>query len=300
MKKVLIVGGTGFLGSNLYSFLKKKKFEVDIVSRKKKVKKYLGIKNFFCIDIADKKKIKKKLKNKKYDFVFNFGGNIDHKNKKQVFKSHYIGLKNLLDIFSKKKIELFVQIGSSMEYGKKKSPQKEGMACLPVSYYGRAKLNATKLCIKKYKKENFPVIVLRLFQVYGPKQKTNRLIPYVIYKCLNKKNFNITAGKQFRDFLYIDDLIRLLYRIMVSKKKKIKGKIFNVGFGRPVQVKKVIKKICQIVKSGKPFYGKVKLRKEEQNILYPDIKKISTIFKWKPKIGIDEGLKKTIKSYMVD
>lgn len=297
MKKVLIIGGTGFLGSHLCNFLKRKKFKIDVICQNK-VKKKIPKISYYIVNIEDKKKLEKKLRKKNYSFIFNFGGNIDHKNKKKVFRSHYIGLKNLLNIFSKKKIQLFVQIGSSMEYGKKFPKKKEGMMCLPRSHYGCAKLEATKLCIKKFKEENFPVVVLRLFQIYGPNQKTNRLIPYVINKCLNEKKFNVTEGKQYRDFLYIDDLISLIYKL-ISSNKKITGEIFNVGYGKPIQIKKIVEKIVSIIKTGKPRYGKIKIRKEEQNILYPNVKKILRIFNWKAKVGIDDGLRKTINSYKV-
>jgi len=98
LKKVLIIGGTGFLGSHLCNFLHNKKFEIDVLSRNKIEKKLKRI-NYYYADIGNKKQIKRKLKNNQYNFIFNFGGNINHKDKRQVIKSHYIGLKNLLDIF---------------------------------------------------------------------------------------------------------------------------------------------------------------------------------------------------------
>ena len=80
-------------------------------------------------------------------------------------------------MFSNKKIKSFVQAGSCAEYGKIKSPQNEKMPCRPVSYYGKAKLLATKHLIKLHKKKAFPFTVVRLYQVYGPGQETNRIIP---------------------------------------------------------------------------------------------------------------------------
>lgn len=101
MKKVLIIGGTGFLGSHLCNFLKRKKFKIDVICQNKVKKKIQKI-SYYIVNIEDKKKLEKKLRKKNYSFIFNFGGNIDHKNKKKVFRSHYIGLKNLLNIFQKK------------------------------------------------------------------------------------------------------------------------------------------------------------------------------------------------------
>ena len=64
-----------------------------------------------------------------FDYVVNLGGYVDHSNKKKTFKSHYEGCQNLAQIFLKKKISSFIQIGSSLEYGRSKSPQKENIKC---------------------------------------------------------------------------------------------------------------------------------------------------------------------------
>ena len=75
------------------------------------------------------------------------------------------------------------------------------------------------------------------------------------------------------------------------------GYIFNIGSGKPVQIKKIILKICRLVGSGKPQFGKIKLRKDEISSLYPDITKAKKILKWKPKIKLNLGLKKTVNYY---
>ena len=97
-------------------------------------------------DIAKKEKLKKKLRFN-YDYVVNLGGYVDHTNKEKTYKSHYIGCKNLSEIFLQKKITSFIQIGSSAEYGKNKSPQKETQVCKPSSIYGSSKLRATKYLV---------------------------------------------------------------------------------------------------------------------------------------------------------
>ena len=115
-QKILIVGGTGFIG---YHFAKKclsKKFEVTSISRNrpKKIRRLKRIKYIYC-DITNKKKLDSKL-NKHYDYVINLGGDVDHHGK-NTFKSHFTGCKNLVEIFGKKKIKRFIQLSSSVEYG---------------------------------------------------------------------------------------------------------------------------------------------------------------------------------------
>ena len=70
-----------------------------------------------------------------------------------------------------------------------------------------------------------------------------------------------------------------------------------MGYGRPFSVRKVIQSINEIVKKGSPNFGKIKMRKDEIKLLYPNITKVSKNFKWKPKVNLKNGLKKTIKFY---
>ena len=137
--------------------------------------------------------------------------------------------------------------------------------------------------------------MLRLYQVYGPKQDNNRIIPFIINSCLENKKFPCSDGNQFRDFLYVDDFVTALYKAIDNK--NCYGKIFNIGYGKPIKIKEVIKKINKKINSGYPDYGKILMRKHEQKKLFPSIKKASTILKWFPKVNFEQGLNKTIKYY---
>ncbi len=131
--------------------------------------------------------------------------------------------------------------------------------------------------------------------MYGPLQKLDRLIPFTIDNCIKNKTFNCSEGEQYRDFLFIDDLIYLFELIIGSS--KVKNGVYNVGFGIPIKVKSVIALINKIIKKGKPNYGAIKMRPDEIEILFPNINKVVKAFKWKPKTTLLNGLKKTIKYY---
>ncbi len=293
-KKILVIGGTGFIGFNLLKKLLLLKYDLSSVSTKLplKEKKLKGV-NYICLDISKKKNFIR-LNKFKFDIVINLGGYIDHSKEKKTFKSHFEGTKNLVDYFRYKDLKLFIQIGSSLEYGGVASPQKEHSKCKPKGNYGLAKYKASKYLITS-KGLRFSFLILRLYQIYGPHQDTSRLIPHTITSCINKKNFNCTNGKQLRDFLFVDDLVNLFIKILISK--KLTSDIYNVGSGKPVSVKYVIKKIHQKIKNGHPLFGKIKMRKDEINKLYPDINKIKSKFKWKPNTSIEKGLAKTIRYY---
>ena len=290
--KILIIGGHGFLGYNLAKKLRNLKYDVYCLCKKKNKKKFLKkIKYIYC-NINNLKILSQKLK-KDFDIVINFSGNIDHSNKSETYKTHFVGLKNIIKVLRKKNIKLFIQSGSSLEYGKFKSPHIEKKNCKPLSYYGKVKYLASRYLLKE--KLNFKVVILRLYQIYGPHQKKDRLIPFVIDSSLKNKSFDCSDGKQKRDFLFVDDLNDLILKIL--KKKTIRSEIYNVGAGKPISVLMMINKISKIIGKGKPIFGGIKMRRDEISELFPNTRKVKKDFNWFPKTSISIGIKKTIKFY---
>jgi nucleoside-diphosphate-sugar epimerase len=268
-----------------------------ISSTKPKKKKIIKKVKYIVCDISKKNFLYPLIK-KKFDYVVNLGGYVDHKKKVKTYNSHYIGVKNLANFFLNKNITSFVQMGSSLEYGNLQSPHKEDMKTnikKLKSVYATSKLKATNYLIKLNKKYDFPCTVLRLYLAYGPKQNQNRLIPIIINSCLKNYTFDCSDGKQFRDFIYIDDLINLIIRVL--KNKNSRGEIINIGSGKTQKIKNVIKKIITLSNGGKPNFGKIKLRKDESLKIYPSIYKAKRLFDWKIKHDFITGLRKTISYY---
>ena len=275
-----------------------KKWKVTSISlNPPKKKRYLSKDKYIRCDIAKKNFLKKSIR-EHFDFVVNLGGYVDHSNAKKVLKSHYEGCKNLTGIFLKKIPLSFVQIGSSLEYGKSKSPNTESMKCnlKPIkSIYGKAKLLCSKHVIDLFKKKRFPSTVLRLYLAYGPKQDVNRFLPIIIKGCVKNKKFPCSEGVQLRDFTHIDDIVDAILKSLTNKNAR--GQIINIGSGKPKKIRNVIECVKKISKGGYPQYGTFKLRKSEILKLYPSIKKAKNKISWKPKISFEKGLRSTIKYY---
>tara|TARA_B100000963_G_C22607101_1_gene663086 strand:+ start:1196 stop:2104 length:909 start_codon:yes stop_codon:yes gene_type:complete len=294
-KKILVVGGTGFIGRH---FLKKSVNKYDVyslsINKIKKSKKINNVK-YFRGDISSMKSLKKVLKSNKFDYVVNLGGYINHIDKQLANKTHLNGCKNLINFFKNKKIKLFIQIGSSTEYGKQKSPNIETLGGKPSTIYAKAKLDASKFLFNFTRKNYFPFTILRLYQVYGPEQKKNRLIPIVIDSCLKKSEFKCSSGLQVKDFLYVDDAVDAILKCF--KNKKIINNVINIGSGQKISIKNLILKIVKKIGYGKPIFGVLKRRLDEPLKSYPSINKAKKVLLWSPKIKLDEGLKKTINYY---
>lgn len=297
--KLLVVGGTGFIGSHVVKKAIEDGYDVTILS-KKKIKaqeKKINVK-YITADIQNKKQLLNKTMGKNFNHVINLGGYVDHSifslGGSDTFQTHFIGTMNLVKCLNKKSLLNFIQIGSSDEYGLNDAPQVEDQREMPISPYSCAKVASTHLLQTLYRTQKFPVKILRLFLVYGAGQNVNRLIPQVIAGCKNKKSFPVSHGDQIRDFCYIDDVVTAI--LIALKNKKIYGEVINIASGKATKIKNLIQKIIKIVGNGKADFGKKKYRKMENMKLYADVSKAKNLMKWKAKIKLDQGLKLIIKN----
>ena len=294
-KNLLIAGGTGFIGYHVARKAIKKNWNVFSISTNlPKKKRKLNKVKYFILDIFNKSKLDK-INNIEFDYVVNLSGYVDHSNKSKTYRSHFLGCKNLTKILLRRPPISFVQMGSSLEYGKTKSKQNEYLKCKPISIYAKSKFYSTRHLLQLYKKYNFPATILRLYQGYGEKQDENRLIPFVIKNCLENKKFKCSEGSQIRDFIYIDDIVNAIFKVFNNKNAR--GKIFNLGSGKGIKIQNLIKFINKTIKKGTPLFGKIKLRSDESLEVKPSLKRIKKILKWKPQFSLERGLKRTIKSY---
>jgi nucleoside-diphosphate-sugar epimerase len=295
INKILIFGGTGFIGYHLCKKALKNKFKVLSISKnpplkKRKLKKINYI-NLDATKINSFKKISRDC-----DIIINaagYGSHLRGKKGKTLYNDHILIVKNIIKYFKGKTIKKIIQIGSSSEYSKHNSRINENFKANPISYYGKAKLCITKFLQNEYNRKKLPVTIFRIFQAYGPKQDENRLIPYVIKNLKNKKNVFLTNGKQIRDFCFIDDLINAIF--LSINNKNTNGQVINLGSGRKIKVEQIVKKIFKKIKKGKLIFNVRDLHHGEQKIILPDISKAKKLLRWKPKILLENGLKRTIK-----
>ena len=293
-KNILIIGGTGFFGFHLLKFFLTLKWNVFSLS--KSPPNYLrALKNvkYLYGDISKAYSIKF-LKDYNFNYIVNCGGYVDHVSKIKTLKTHFIGCKNLYKIFADRKIQTFVQIGSSSEYGKMKSPLRETQLGKAKTIYGKSKLKASRFLLS-LKNRNFSFVIIRPFLLYGPFQDNNRFLPFVISSLIANKKFACSDCTQCRDFLYIDDAVRAIKACLGNK--KVYRKIINIGSGKSIQLRKAMNIIQKKIKRGKPDFGKVALRSDEPEVIFPDIKRAKKYLNWKPAISFKQGIIRTINYY---
>ncbi|SUB12168.1 NAD-dependent epimerase/dehydratase family protein [Brucella intermedia] len=305
MSKVLVVGGTGFIGRSLCRHFAERDFEVFSLSRRSPdnplpkvrylvadVRNNESLRSAF--DISDDPSIVR------FDFVINCGGTVDHRlfsnGGTEVIDQHFVGVINLLNLLDRSSVKRWVQFGSSDQYGALNAPQRESVREEPFSPYSFAKTAADHFLQMLWRSEGFPAASLRLFLAYGPGQNIQRFIPQIITACLAGREFPTSEGAQIRDFCYVTDVVAAVERCLIRDQSN--GEILNLGSGTPGRsIREVIETIRSIIGRGEADFGSVPYRKGENMELVADLSKIRTVLDWEPTVDFDEGILNCINYY---
>tara|TARA_Y100001954_G_C15704757_1_gene549768 strand:- start:303 stop:1145 length:843 start_codon:yes stop_codon:yes gene_type:complete len=276
-KKILIIGGHGFIGKNLYKTLKKTN-QVSRFGKTKKNTKNINLKN---------------LKKNKYNFdiIFYCAGSatvgLSNINPKEDYYKNVISVKETLkyiSFFPKKPDLIF--ISSAAVYGN--SIRKKILK--PISNYGKNKILAEKAVIKFSKKEKIRTIILRFFSIYGPGLK-KQLIWDALNKFKKKDFIFYGTGNEIRSWMFIDDAIKLI--LYSYKQLSIKPQIFNLSSGENIKVKSILSKLLKKLKlKNKIIFNKISLKGNPNYLAHSN--NISKKLGLKKFIKIDEGLKKYV------
>ena len=298
--KIIVAGGSGFIGSNLISELISNGNEVISISKNENNLKR-RVKNARYIFHDLKKPIKEKLRGDFSDveYIINCSGYIDHSNFRncgvEVFYDHFNSLISLTNLAIDLKVKTFIHLGSSDEYGDNKSPIKESVRESPISPYALAKLSSTYYLQQCFKTGLLNTVILRPFLIFGEMQSKNRFLPYLIDNCMKDKEFKVTKGVQVRDYLYIKDFNQALIKTLNNEKAY--GEIINIASGIPIMIKDVVSEVKKIIGKGNPIYGGIEYRDNESMELYADISKAKLILNWEPKYDFKKTLLKVINWY---
>ena len=283
--RLLIAGGTGFIGHHLACFAMEMGIETTVLSLSPPAD-YRRIKDveYIQANLVDLVELHERLTLVSFDYVVNLSGYIDHScflmGGREVVNAHFNGVQNLLQLLDWKRLKRFVQIGSSDEYGGLSAPQREGMREAPISPYSLGKVASTHLLQMLHRTEGLPVVVLRLFLVYGPGQDDRRFLPQVIKGCQSGNSFPVSEGKQLRDFCYVDDIVKGI--LMALKSDTVNGEVINLASGEAVSIRSIIELVRKTVGRGQPKFGQVPYRSGENMELYADISRARERLNWEP------------------
>ncbi len=316
MKKVIVTGGTGFIGSNLVKYLLKKKYFVINIDKLSYSANPYNLKNlkknskyvFYKADLNNKNKILKILKKYKPSGIFNLAAetHVDRSidNPKSFINSNILGTYNLLEaiLSYKKKIKL-IHISTDEVYGDLKSGRSdEKFPYNPSSPYSSSKASADHLVKAYIRTYKIRALISNCCNNYGPNQFPEKLIPKLIFNIINNKPLPIYAkGKNSREWLHVQDHCEALLTIFL--KGKI-GESYNVGSNINLKNIDIAKKLLKIAKSKHLKINnkaKIKFVKDRpgHDFRYAlNNKKILKRLRWKAKISLQKGLSETFDWYL--
>ncbi len=296
MKKYLIIGGAGFIGSCLSKTLLDLGNNVIVIDGLPPKEPDLKIK-YYQVNIKDSEKVQEVFEKEKPNMVYYLAGPINLRKpiddplflKEMDFLT---GIKITLDTCKNFNVEklIFVSSGGAIYQDAKLVPTKEEYLAHPTTLYGLANLAIEKYILSYAKINRINAVIARLANVYGPAQWKSGFIPAMILKMLNRESPIINdTGRQTRDFIYINDAVLAL----VALEKKNKSEVYNIGGGKEISLNKVFSLINKLLGVKiKPTYQKLSNLETKRSFL--DIKKIKKEFGWTPKTDIESGLLKTI------
>ena len=315
MKKIIVTGGLGFIGSNLVESLLKKKYfvinldKVTYSSNFYNTKNFNTLKNYKFIkcDIKDKK-LRKIIYDIKPIGIFNLAAetHVDRSidDPENFIQSNIVGVYNLLEIFkefSKKYKSRLIHISTDEVYGDVlKSRSSENYPYQPSSPYAASKAASDHLVSSYVRTYNVPAIVTNCSNNYGPKQHPEKLIPKLIYNILNNKPLPIYGkGTNSREWIYVEDHCDAL--IKVFNKGKV-GEFYNIGSNKNLNNLEVTKNLLNISKKIIPLGKNVKINfvkdRPGHDVRYAlNSNKIKKELGWYPKTNFNDGLRKTFEWY---
>ena len=301
--KALVTGCAGFIGSHLVDELLEQGYEVVGIDcftdyypggiKEANISNALKNKNFEFIeaDILDMKKLPE------VDYVFHLAAQAGvraswGKSFEIYTRNNIEATQKLLEFYKDRAIKKFVYASSSSVYGDAKLPMNEDSLLKPVSPYGVTKLAGENLCYLYWKNYNVPTVSLRYFTVYGPKQRPDMAIHKFVKTIFKGDEITVFGdGTQTRDFTYVDDAVEA--NVLAAESDDVGG-VFNIGGGSRISVNDLVKLMGDIIEK-KAKIKNIEKQKGDVKDTLADITKTTKILKWKPKINIEEGLKRQIK-----
>lgn len=296
MKRIIfIIGGSGFIGKNIIHNLYTQ-YQIYVFD------KYIDHAFFEAypqVKVSELNLVQDKIPESvaSPDYIINLASIVTAERDLALFDDLISSnLKILLNLYERFKgdlsLKLFIQFGSSEEYGAKTSPFKEEEREYPNSPYALVKQLTTNTAMMLYQNYNFPVMVVRPANLFGRYQSSTKFIPYIIEKLKANQPLDVSPCEQKRDFIHVDDFVIAINGLLVNYKKSV-GEIVNVGSGCSIALKEIIE-ICreELQSTSKVNYGALPYRENEAMDLCCSINKLNNIIgKEKVKTGILEYLK---------
>ena len=296
-ERLFLIGGSGFIGKNLVRYLHDK-YAISVCDKFIDDSSFAGYPDVKTSLIElDKDRIPVDVEAP--DYIINLASIVTAERDLSLFDSMIASnLKVLLNLYERfkedTKLKLFIQFGSSEEYGNEGSPFQETMREEPGSPYALVKQLTTNTAMMLHRNYAFPIMVVRPGNLFGPLQGGRKFIPYVIDSLKQNAPLNVTPCEQKRDFIYADDFAWAVGQLLEHSSKAV-GEIINVSSGESISLKAIIEHCKEMIGSSSTVnYGAIPYRENEMMDLRCSVAKLEAIIGYPIKFNMLNRLNELI------
>jgi len=303
-KNVLVTGGAGFIGSALVRELVKKGANTIVYD------------NFSSGDISNLREIQDSIKVIKGDAMDSGFRHILRENDveyvfhlaaepyipkcyhypERFFQVNALGTLRVLNACKEVGVKRVLHYSTSEVYGTAKYvPMDEEHPTRPLSTYAVSKLAADRICYTMYHEHNVPTVILRQFNVYGPRETQPYVIPEIITQLSKSEEVKLGNTNARRDFTYVEDAVK--GALALIENPEAEGEVVNLGTGKDYSIRELVHITSELMEcdSVEIIVEPERLRVLDVELLRCDYSKARKLIGWKPEVDIREGLRRTIK-----
>jgi len=303
-KRVCVIGGAGFLGSHLVDYLIEERncYVLVLDNLISGLKKHIHPKaEFIWYDIRDDEhELIGLLKGHQIDYVFNYAAEPyipeGFERPKHFFIINALAVLNVLNACQKAGVKKILQVSSAEIYGDMKGKITESDMVVAHSTYGVSKMAADGLVQVRWREANVPAIAMRQFNCVGERETHEYVIPEIIGQLADGPTVRL-GNNSFRDFQYAGDAVRMATELL---EKGQEGEVYNMGSEDGIKIYDLAHLIGKLM-----GHEKIEIITEQKRVrpweiwhLQSDNTKLYSVIDYRPKVRLEEALKKTIKYYL--
>jgi nucleoside-diphosphate-sugar epimerase len=302
MKRVIVTGGTGFVGANFARRLLRDGHEVHLLVRTGyqpwRIEEIRGDVRLHEVQLHDIESVTQIVEQIRPDWIFHlavYGAFSSQTDLQPMVQTNIHGTINLVQACLKTGFEAFVNTGSSSEYGFKDHPPAEAEVLEPNSPYAVTKVASTLFCRQTARQQRVHLPTLRLYSVYGPYEDPTRLISALIIRGLQGELPPLVGPETSRDFVHVDDVVEA-YLLAATHPGQEPGAIYNVGSGVQTTVREAVGVARQALEiPAEPCWGTMAARSWDTSVWVSDNRKIYKELGWTPRYDFSRGFTATVE-----
>lgn len=306
MKRVVVTGGSGFVGANLVRRLVRDGHAVHLLvppgPARWRLAGLAGAVRLHEGDLADGAHVAAAVRRIRPEWVFHLathGAYSWETDLRRMVETSVIGTMHLVQACLDTGFEAFVNTGSSSEYGFKDHAAAESEALDPNSHYAVNKTWATHFCRYTAVSRSLPIRTLRLYSVYGPWEEPRRLMPTLIRRGLAGALPPLVGPETARDYVYVDDVVDAY--LLAASRPSAPGAVYNVGSGVQTTLREVVEIARRVLGiAAEPMWGSMPARVWDTNVWVADRRAIGAALGWEPRYGFEEGFGHMVAWFRAD